>query len=205
MTKVKICGITNYNDAAFCITCGASFLGFVFYDKSKRFISPEKAKQIVDKIPDKIKKVGVFVDQPVLDVLKIAELCNLDYLQFHGNESPKYLTDFEGFGIIKAFRVDKKVSVAALNRYKADYFLFDSFSKGVFGGTGKTFDWDFLSILKEIEVPFFVSGGLTAENVAGLIRKVRPFCVDVSSGVESAPGEKDHELVKEFIREVQNS
>jgi len=202
MTKVKICGITNLRDARACVSHGADLIGFVFYKKSRRCISAGRAKKIIEKLPKKIVKVGVFVNEAPEIVERIAKLCQLDCLQFHGDETPEYLNGFKGFKVIKAFRVRDKIGSKVLRSYKADYFLFDAFSKEAFGGTGRKFDWKLLSGLKKIKTPFFVSGGLTAENVGALIKAAEPFCVDVSSRVESAPGKKDHKLVKEFIRKA---
>ncbi|HAJ56981.1 MAG TPA: phosphoribosylanthranilate isomerase [Candidatus Omnitrophica bacterium] len=199
MTKIKICGITNYRDAAFSVFSGADLLGFIFYKNSLRCILPAKAKAIVQKLPKNVLKVGVFVNEAPEKVKKIADACGLDLLQFHGDESPEYLSSFKDYRTMKAFRVKGKLSLKVLMPYKADFFLFDTYQKDTFGGTGKAFDWGMLKPLKKIKTPFFVSGGLTPDNVCGLIKKIRPFGVDVSSGVEKSPGKKDLKSVKAFI------
>jgi len=202
MTKVKICGITNLIDARACVHFGADLIGFVFYKKSRRYISAVRAKKIIEKLPVGIKKTGVFVNQAPEEVKRIARLCRLDHLQFHGDETPDYLNKFNGFEIIKAFRIRDKFDLKTLSSYKVDYFLFDTFSKNAFGGTGRKFDWKLLKALKNIKTPFFVSGGLTVQNVAEMVRLAKPFCVDVSSGVERSAGKKDHRLVEEFIQKA---
>ena len=202
ITKVKICGITNLEDAKGAVEAGADFLGFVFYKKSKRYLRPLPAKKIIEKLPKTVLKVGVFVNQTPVEVKKIAEICSLDLLQFHGDESPEYLRSFKAYKTIKAFRVKERFSVAELKRYRPTLFLFDSFKKEAFGGTGEAFDWDLLKPLKKMKTPFLVSGGLTPKNVGELISHIQPFAVDVSSGVEKAPGKKDKKLIKNFINAV---
>ena len=205
ITKVKICGITNLKDAKCCVETGADFLGFVFYKKSKRYLRPLSAKKIIEKLPKAVLKVGVFVNQTPAEVKKIAEICSLDLLQFHGDESPDYLKSFKACKTIKAFRLKERFSVTELKRYRQTLFLFDTFKKEAFGGTGEVFDWRLLLPLKKIKTPFIVSGGLTPGNVVPLIEKIQPFAVDVSSGVEVSPGKKDHRLVKSFIGAVRKA
>ena len=205
ITKVKICGITNLKDAKCCVEAGADFLGFVFYKKSKRYLRPLSVKKIIEKLPKTVLKVGVFVNQTPAEVKKIAEICSLDLLQFHGDESPDYLKSFKACKTIKAFRLKERFSVTELKRYRQTLFLFDTFKKEAFGGTGEVFDWRLLLPLKKIKTPFIVSGGLTPGNVVPLIEKIQPFAVDVSSGVEVSPGKKDHRLVKSFIGAVRKA
>lgn len=202
MTKIKICGITNLDDAAFSIFCGADFLGFIFTKKSRRYIAPLDAKKIIARLPRRIAKVGVFVNEKEARVKKIADTCGLDLLQFHGDESPGYCASFKGYRVIKSFRVKDKIDLDRIRAYKAAYLLFDTFDKDVFGGTGNVFDWNMLKSLKGTKKRFFVSGGLTPKNVATLIDRIHPFAVDVASGVETAPGKKDFKLVEKFIRAV---
>jgi len=202
MTKIKVCGITNLEDALCAARCGAYFLGFIFYKKSKRYVSPAKAASIIKALPKKIIKVGVFVNEKLEIVKKIAKVCGLDLLQFHGDETPAYLNGFRGYKIIKVVRVKDEASLEHLKKYPCSIFLFDTFKKDKFGGTGEIFDWGFLKSLKALKKPFIVSGGLSPENVGLLVRQVRPFGVDVSSGVEISPGKKDHQLIKKFIDAV---
>ncbi len=200
--RTKICGITRLADARAAVAAGADLLGFVFYAKSPRHILPRKARSIILKIPARVRKVGVFVNAPVGQVRETARLCRLDYLQFHGAEPPAYLRRFRGYKTIKAVRVRGAASLRGLSRYPADFFLFDAFHAKAFGGTGKTFDWALLARLKKLRRPFFISGGLTPDNVGALLARIRPYGLDVSSGVELRPGKKSHRLIRRFMREV---
>ncbi|MEK7849958.1 MAG: phosphoribosylanthranilate isomerase [Candidatus Omnitrophota bacterium] len=202
MTKIKVCGITNIEDALCAARCGAYFLGFIFYKKSKRCVTPAKAASIINALPKKIIKVGVFVNEKPETVKRIAKECALDILQFHGDETPFYFNGFRGYKTIKAVRLKDEISLERLKKYPCGIFLFDTFKKDKFGGTGEIFDWGLLQSLKALKKTFIVSGGLSPENVAGLIKKAHPFAVDVSSGVEKAPGKKDHQLIKKFIDAV---
>ena len=202
MTKIKICGITNKIDALSASELGVDMLGFVFYKKSKRYVTPELAEDIINELPPYIGKVGIFVDESREDVIKIAEDAGLNMLQFHGNESPEYCASFrDKYKVIKAFRVKAKSDLKTVNDYDTDYYLFDTHDSGCVGGTGKKFDW---SILKDFEIlkPMILSGGLSPDNVENAIKELSPFAVDVSSGIESAPGKKDIALLKKFVTNV---
>lgn len=194
MTRVKICGITNLKDALAAVQCGVDALGFVFAD-SPRKIEPADAKKIIFEIPPFVTTVGVFVDAPAEQVWEIALSCRLDALQFHGNESPEYCRGFDK-GVIKAFRVKDRSIIDEIARYHVDAYLLDSSSGG---GTGKRFNWD---LVREIEDRIILAGGLTPENVGEAIRRIRPYAVDISTGVERSPGKKDHHKIEEFIRNV---
>lgn len=202
MTKIKVCGITNLKDALCAARCGAYFLGFIFYKKSKRFVTPAKVASIIKALPKKIIKVGVFVNEEPKIVKEIAKECGLDFLQFHGDETPAYLNAFRGYKTIKTLRVKDEISLDRIKKYPCSIFLFDTFKKGKYGGTGEVFDWSLLKSLKALKKAFIVSGGLSPENVGLLIRKIRPFGVDVSSGVEKSAGKKDLQLIKKFINAV---
>lgn len=199
--KIKICGITNLNDALAAQALGADALGFVFYHQSPRYIKPSIAKKIISKLNKKIKKVGVFVNPRVSYVKKTAKLCRLDFLQFHGDENPEFCRQFEGKKVIKAFRVKDKDSLKYIERYKVDYFLFDAYGKSVYGGTGKNFNWGSIKKAK-ISRPFFLSGGLNPKNVLRAIKSLGPQWIDASSGLEASYGKKDHRLMEEFISKV---
>jgi len=205
MVKIKICGITNKEDALDAARLGADMLGFVFYKGSKRFVKPEIARDIIDFIPASVAKVGVFVDQKNEEVLAIAEEAGLDILQFHGSESAGYCAYFSPrFKVMKAFRIKDRMSFKGVNKYNTDYYLFDTHVEGSAGGTGKSFDWD---LLKDMHIlkSFFVSGGLNASNVGRAIGEFTPYGVDASSSLEISPGKKDLGLVKKFIEEARRA
>lgn len=199
--KVKICGITNMADATVAAEAGADALGFMFYEKSPRNISIRDAAQIVPQLNPFIIKVGVFVDAPEDLVMRAIGDCGLNLLQFHGQESPEYCTQF-GLMSMKAFRIRDAESLKPLPDYPTDAWLLDAFSADKLGGTGEKFNWDLAIEAKKLGRPIFLAGGLTPENVADAVRKVEPYAVDVSSGVEAQPGKKDHEKLRAFIRAV---
>ncbi|MFH0913213.1 MAG: phosphoribosylanthranilate isomerase [Candidatus Omnitrophota bacterium] len=205
MVKVKICGITNLEDAFNSIEAGYDALGFIFYKKSPRYITPQKASQIIRHLPSDILKIGVFVNAQEKTIRRTAELCNLDMLQFHGDESPEFCARFKGYKIIKAFRLKNRIDTANILNYRTFAYLFDTFVKAKVGGTGKKFNWALLRHLGSFHKPVFLSGGLDAQNVLEAIEKVRPEWVDVSSSVEISPGKKDSKKVREFIKTVKNS
>ena len=196
--KVKICGITNVPDARAAVEAGADALGFVFYEQSPRWVSTEVAASIAQQLPPFVMKVGVFVNAPPDLVTRAAAACGLNLLQFHGDEPPDYCLQF-GLMSMKAFRVCDAASLEGLRDYPTDAWLLDAHNPTQAGGTGQSFDWDLALLARTSGRPFFLAGGLTPANVAGAIRRVRPFGVDVSSGVEVAPGRKDHTKVKNFV------
>lgn len=203
--EVKICGITNLEDALFAVKSGADALGFIFYKKSKRYISPNKVKSIVKNLPKKILKVGVFVDAKAVTLNKISKECNLDILQLHGEESVQFCAGFKNVKVLKGFRVGKDINLAEVLKYKTFGVLFDTYSASIHGGTGKQFDYSQLAkIRKQIKNKLFLSGGLKAENVREAVKKVQPNWVDVSSSVEIGPGVKDWNKVSEFISKAKN-
>lgn len=205
MVKVKICGITNLEDAVNSLNAGCDALGFVFYKKSQRYISPLKAKRIINLLPPLTLKIGVFVNAREKTIKRISKLCGLDALQFHGNESADFCGKFKGYKIIKAFRVKDRIGIKDISDYKTFAFLFDTFTKSKVGGTGRKFDWKLVRHLDGLHKPVFLSGGLNAKNVEEAIRWVRPDWVDVSSSVEVKPGNKDRKKVKEFIEAAKSS
>ncbi len=197
--KIKICGITNLKDAKAAVEEGADALGFVFYKKSPRYIVPERASQIIRHLPRPVIKIGVFVNAQEKNIRRIARLCRLDMLQFHGNELPEFCARFRGYQIIKAFRIKDKINLKNISRYKTFAWLFDTFVKSKVGGTGKRFKWELIGKIDKITKPIFLSGGLTARNVREAIKVAHPNWVDVSSSVEIKPGQKDYAKVKKFI------
>jgi len=198
VVKVKICGITNRRDAALAADYGADAVGFVFA-KSPRRIALAEAIRIGRWLGPWIATVGVFVNEDSRTVRRIAALCRLTAVQLHGDEPASYVKGLSPLRTIKAFRVAKAGDLKGLTTHPADAFLFDTKTADVYGGTGKTFDWSLLE-KKIISKPFIVSGGLGPGNVAGVVRRLAPYGVDVSSGVEKSPGKKDARLVKEFIQ-----
>lgn len=203
MAKIKICGITNTEDATWVANLGADYLGVVFAKDSTRKISLEKAREILETLPLYIEKVGLFVNEDAKIIDKVLSSCKLDILQFHGEESPDYCQQFKGRAkIIKAFRIKDEASLNLISQYDVDFYLLDSFVEGEQGGTGQSFNWDLALRAKEFGRPIFLAGGLNPENVVEAIKKVQPYAVDVSSGVEASPRRKSVELMQEFINKV---
>ena len=199
MMKVKICGITNHEDAQKAMYYGAYAAGFIFHKKSPRYVSPSKARKLIEALPPFIVPVGVFVDLKEKAVRDICQFTRIRTVQFHGEETPLYCKRFTDYKIIKAFRVNDMFDPVGVRKYKVDAYLFDTFQENVIGGTGKTFNWEVLKGHK-FEKPVILSGGLTAENVADAIGSVNPYAVDVSSGVEKSPGIKDPRKIREFMK-----
>jgi len=197
-TKVKICGITNLADAQAAVEAGADAIGFIFHEKSPRFISLKAAVEISKQLPPFVMRVGVFVNAQEDFVLRAIGEAGLTMLQFHGDEPPEFCMQF-GLMSMKAFRIRDAESLKKIPDYPTDAYLLDAFSSTTLGGTGEKFDWDLAIEAQKFGKPVFLAGGLTPENVVEAVKKVRPFGVDVSSGVESAPGKKDHAKVKAFI------
>ncbi len=198
MTRVKVCGITNSEDALCAVRLGASALGFVFYKKSPRFIRPEEAGEVIRQIPPFVTKVGVFVNAEADYLREAKDVAGFDAYQFHGDETPEFCATF-GENYIKAIRVKDEGSLDAIDLYDTDSFLFDAYSPDAYGGTGENFSWDVLSSRKLGNKFVILSGGLNSDNVREAIRAVNPYAVDVSSGVESSPGIKDHLKLKRFM------
>jgi len=205
MVKVKICGITNLEDALYSFFSGAHGLGFVFYKKSPRYIRPDKAANISAILPRKIKRIGVFVNEKVPCVKKIAKLCGLDMLQFHGQESPQYCKKFKDYRVIKAFRIAKPEDLKGVAKYETFAYLFDSFSKTSPGGTGKKFNWNILARAARMKPIVFLSGGLSVGNIKKAVKLLKPAWVDVSSSLELRPGKKNHKKIQKFIQIVRSA
>lgn len=198
MTRVKMCGITNSEDALCAVGLGASALGFVFYEKSPRFIRPEEAGEIIGRVPPFVTKVGVFVNAEADYLREAKNIAGFDVYQLHGDETPEFCAAF-GERYIKAIRVKDAESLSAVELYDTDAFLFDAYSPDAYGGTGENFSWDVLSSRKLENKFVILSGGLNSGNVREAIQAVNPYAVDVSSGVESSPGIKDHLKLKRFM------
>lgn len=205
MVKVKICGITNLKDALYAVRQGADALGFVFYKKSPRYIEPEKAEAIIKQLPGRVKKVGVFVNSKGAAIKRIASRLKLDMLQFHGNESRRFCRRFKKYKVIKVFRVKDGIDAAQLSGYDVWAYMFDTFSKEKFGGTGRIFDWRALRRLKIFKKNTFLSGGLTPINVRKALKTFPARWVDASSSLERAAGRKEPVKVREFIKNARSA
>ena len=203
-TRIKICGITRIEDALTATRLGADAIGFIFWPKSARFISPAKAREIVDELPPFVSAVGVYVDPEEGWVEESSNIARLSLLQFHGDESPEFCDQFS-LPYIKALRVREGMDLLQYeDRYSsARGLLLDTYTEGMPGGTGDTFNWDLIP--QGLTVPLILSGGLHPGNVTMAIKKVQPWAVDVSSGVESAKGIKDAEKIADFMRGVRHS
>ena len=203
MVRVKICGITNVGDALAAVRAGADALGFVFAPSPRR-VSPTRARKIIRAIGPWVASVGVFVNEKPQRVRKIAAFCGLTAVQLHGDESADYARKLAPLKVIKAFRVSKRADLRRVGHYDADAFLFDAKVEGSYGGTGKTFDWGILK-RRALRKPVILSGGLHPGNVRQAVRTLRPYGVDVSSGVEKAPGKKDAVKVRTLIRRAKEN
>jgi phosphoribosylanthranilate isomerase len=195
--KIKICGITNLDDALASIDYGADALGFVFYPKSPRYITPEKAGEITAQLPPFITTVGVFVNEAPANIKEVMTLARLQVLQLHGDETPHACSTWSP--VVKAFRVKDFVDLKPLEQYKSlSAYLIDTYAPSTYGGTGQIFNWDIAVEAKKFG-RIILSGGLTPENIEKAVRWVKPYAVDVSSGVEAEKGKKDSKKLKEFI------
>jgi phosphoribosylanthranilate isomerase len=203
-TRVKICGVTNVADALAVAEAGADMIGLNFYGQSPRHITHEKSAEISRALPPFVQRVGVFVNPAEELVMRAIAESGLNMLQFHGDEPSDFCTQF-GLMSMKAIRVRDEASLQALADFQTDAFLLDAHSPGGRGGTGEKFNWELAVEAQKFGKPIFLAGGLTPENVGEAVRKVRPFAVDVSSGVESAPGKKDAAKVRAFIQSVRNA
>ncbi len=206
MVHVKICGITSAADAQAAIEAGANLLGFNFYAKSPRHISEDLAAGIRSGLPKRVKVVGIFVNRLPADVITLRSSVGLDAVQLHGDESPESVAEIAPVvPVIKAFRVEPEFPITTLDEYsRAFAFLFDAAHTDQYGGTGRTTDWD-VARRASLKHRIILAGGLKVENVAAAVRIVRPYGIDVASGVESSPGKKDHGLLREFIKEVRRA
>ena len=202
MVKVKICGITNLTDALLSVSYGADALGFIFYEKSPRFITVKVAEEIISVLPPFVQTVGVFVNETADDVNRIADTCKLDCVQLSGEESAEFCKKITR-RVIKAFRIKDERSLLPMPTYKVGGYLLDAFVENLHGGTGETCDWTLVRRAEEYG-PIILAGGLTPDNVAEAILQTEPYGVDVCSGVEESKGKKDPEKIKAFIRAARN-
>jgi phosphoribosylanthranilate isomerase len=206
MVRVKICGITNVADALAAIDAGANLLGFNFYAKSPRHVSEADAEKIRSQLPKKAKAVGIFVNTAPAEVVALCKSLKLHAAQLHGDETPEEVAELaSSLPVYKAFRVEPDFPLVTLDEYPDAYaFLFDAADTGQYGGTGHTTDWD-VARRAAVGRRIILAGGLKVENVAAAVRIVRPYGIDVASGVESKPGKKDPGLLREFVEEVRRA
>ena len=203
--KVKVCGITSYEDAVLAVDQGVDALGFNFFPPSPRYMDPADAREIIRRLPPFIVTVGLFVNMDGRsEVSKIARAAGVKVLQFHGDEDPEYCRSFKEWPLIKALRIGKDAVFENLEQYPVQGFLLDAKDDALFGGTGKSFDWQLAKNIGQVR-PIILAGGLKAENVREAIKVVDPYAVDVCSGVESVPGKKSVQKLTEFMDEVRHA
>ena len=195
--KIKICGITNLEDALICEKEGADALGFIFYSGSKRFITPHRADEIISKLGPFLAKVGVFVNESVRNINKIVSECGLTMVQLHGEESPDQIKNIN-VPVIKGFRVDKNFNYAGLKEYKDCFFLLDVFSASEYGGSGNAFKWEDIPVTLREKI--ILAGGISIENLERIFTKIKPAAIDLSSSVEMAPGIKDYKKIYNLFK-----
>lgn len=201
MAEIKICGITSLEDAFCAAEYGADAIGFNFHPRSPRYVRPERAKEIIDKIPNGITKVGVFVNDDPLKVSDALEFCGIDLVQLHGDESPEYCRQFPASLLIKAVSPRRESDLRTLSRYPVRAILVDAHDPTCYGGTGKRSDWRLAATVREAH-PLILAGGLNENNIRRAIEIVSPHAVDINSGVERSPGRKDHAKVRAIIEIV---
>ena len=208
MVLVKVCGITNLDDALAAADAGADALGFNFYERSPRYIAPETARTIVDRLRadyPNLLNVGVFVNESLDAIKKIAAVAGVSALQLHGNETPEYCKALKGHNLIKVFSASDKFAPQTVLDYDVQAIMLDAVDKEAFGGTGKLSNWAVARATRELVPKLFLAGGLSPENVADAIKQVSPFAVDACSRLESAPGRKDHAKVRAFVAAVRSA
>lgn len=198
--RAKICGITNREDALCAVDAGADALGFIFYEKSPRYVAPEVVGEIVAELPPFVTPVGVFVNVPEARIDAVVKLAGLRAIQLHGDEPPEACLG-HAVPVIRALRVGEDFEPEQMRSYLVDTFLLDTAKSGKYGGTGETFDWSKAIAAKEMG-RIVLSGGLDPDNVTEAMASVGPYAVDASSGVEAEPGKKDHNKVKQFLKAV---
>jgi phosphoribosylanthranilate isomerase len=202
IVKVKICGITNHEDAVAALDMGADLLGFNFYPESPRYITPEKAVEIINKLPAFIDLAGIFVNSSIDQIHNIKNLCQLDWVQLHGDENPQFCEEFfsHNVKVMKAIRIKDQADIKKADEYFTDAILLDAFNPEKYGGTGMTFDWN---IIGHIGKRVFLAGGINPDNAADAV-KLGVYGIDVCSGIESEPGKKDHKKMKQLFDNIRH-
>ena len=204
MTLIKICGITNLEDALASVAAGADALGFNFYKPSPRYITPQQAREIIRQLPESTLKVGVFGHEESPSAVRdIACEANIEALQLHGDESPEYCRELAAdYYVIKTFAVSDNFDMESLKAYDVAAIMLDTKHQSLRGGTGRVFDWSVAQQVRQTIAKLFLAGGLSSENVENAIRIVKPFAVDACSALEEKPGKKSHEHIRVFINTV---
>jgi phosphoribosylanthranilate isomerase len=202
ITKVKICGITNYDDAVAAMDIGADLLGFNFYPGSPRYVTPEQAAGIINKLPGFIDTAGVFVNASVEHIHETNAVCPLDWVQLHGDEDPEFCRSLlsHNFKTMKAIRVKDQTDIERADSFFTDAVLLDAFDPDKYGGTGLTFDWN---VIGHISKRVFLAGGINPDNAAEAV-KLGVYGIDVCSGIESRPGKKDHRKMKKLFENIRH-
>jgi len=202
MALIKICGITNLQDALASVEAGADLLGFNFYRPSPRYVEPSLAREIIEQLPQSVLTVGVFVNEP--DIENIAKVAGVGALQLHGDESPVECRRLQRWQVIKALSVDENFDAAKVKDYDVHAIMLDTGHKTLRGGTGQVFDWSVAQEVNAMGIRMILAGGLSPDNVAEAIVQVKPFAVDACSGVEMKPGLKDHVRLKAFVNNARS-
>lgn len=200
--KVKICGITNVEDALAAIEMGADLIGFNFYPQSKRYVTPDQAREIIDKLPTFVDTVGIFVNAAGEHVREVAKMCSLNWVQLHGDETPEYCDALRWISakVIKGIRVKDASDIERANDYYTDAVLLDAFHPDEYGGTGHKFDWN---LVRRLQTRVFLAGGITPENAVEAV-EVGAYGIDLCSGIESSPGKKDHEKMQRLFENIKH-
>jgi len=197
--QVKICGITNINDALLCCELGTNALGFIFYEKSERYISYKQATEIIRQLPPFIMKVGIFVNPIIHEINEVAPGIGLNSIQLHGDEQPAFVKQIN-LPVIKAFHINNDFEYSKLENYMNCSFLLDTYSPDNLGGTGMTFDWS--RIPMKFRDKIILAGGISFYNIEYIFKNIHPMAIDLSSSLESSPGKKDSNKLKEFFNKV---
>ena len=198
--RIKICGITNLEDALVCQKCGADAIGYIFYPESKRFLEPQKAAEISRQLSPFITKVGVFVNEAARQVNEIAALARLNAVQLHGEEEPEIIRQIN-YPVIKSFRVKSDFNFKILNAYTNCSFLLDTFNDKEYGGTGHSFNWQLIP--EALRSKVILAGGISLDNIEFIWNEIKPAAVDLSSALELAPGKKDHKKIIDLLKKIQ--
>jgi phosphoribosylanthranilate isomerase len=200
MTLIKICGITNIDDARAAVAARADALGFNFYKPSPRYISPENARAIIEELPSSVLAVGVLVNEQPDSVKRIIAESGIKALQLHGDESPDYCRELAAdHYVIKTLAVSQNLDTQVVHAYEVAAIMLDTRDNNLRGGTGRAFDWSIAQQINQVVPKLFLAGGLSPENIAGAIEVVRPYAVDACSALEDSPGKKNHERMRRFI------